>query len=83
MPLHFHGVYFSQKPNLLKTANTKLKKNIVFWGKKEDTPPSLPSEREKLLAEQYAKAVAARDEALERSKEAEAEFQRMTEKHGQ
>lgn len=56
---------------------------LVFWGKKEDTPPSPPSEREKLLAEQYTNAVAARNEALERSKEVEAEFQRMGEKPGQ
>jgi len=56
---------------------------LVFWGKKEDAPPSPPSEREKLLAEQYTNAVAARNEALERSKEVEAEFQRMGEKPGQ
>ena len=56
---------------------------LVFWGKKENTPPSPPSEREKRLAERYTNAVAARNEALERSKEVEAEFQRMGEKHGQ
>ena len=53
---------------------------LVFWGKKEDAPPSPPSEPEKLLAEQYTNAVAARNEALGRSKEVEAEFQRMGEK---
>lgn len=41
------------------------------------------SEREKLLAERYTNAVTARNEALERSEELEAEFQRMGEKPGQ
>ena len=56
---------------------------LVFWGKKEDTPPSPPSERERLLAEQYTNALAMRNEAVERSKELEAEFRRMGGKPGQ